>query len=85
MEHRRFVFKRGLKRLLENNIKEAELDFKHFHDLVNNHLVYHSLSHIALIGVAIKRRDGRSTVEHTWLAFFAPIASFRNIFAQSPR
>ena len=83
MEHRRFVFKRGLKELLKNNITDAEREFKRFHDLVNNHPVYHPLSHIALIGLAVKKRDGRSTLEHTWLALCAPIASIRNIFVQS--
>ena len=85
MEHRRFLLKRGLKKLFNNKTEEAELDWIQFHDLVNDHFFLHPLSHALLMGVAMRRRNKARIVEHAWLAACAPIVSIRNVFVQSQR
>ena len=85
MEHRRFLVKRGLKKLFRNKTEEAEEAFVQFHDLVNNSAILHPVSHILLVSVALKKRDRRLLLEHSWLAICAPIVSVRNIFVQNPR
>ena len=79
MECRRFIFKRGLKHFLNNKVIEAERDFSHLHDLVNGNPLFHPLSHLLLLNIALYQRDKKHALKQIWLASCAPFASIRNI------